>query len=363
MARRTRPPEAEPVPTPTPAVLHHFRWDLDKTYLQTDFDTTRDLVRTWFQSAEQKRGIPGAATLLRELLLPADDGIARRVTFVSGSPRQMRTVLTRKLHLDGIRPDQFILKPNLSNLLLFRFKAMRSQVGYKVDALLRSRLRGDAVEETLFGDDAEQDALVYCLYADLISGAVGPAQLSDILRAADTDPREAARIEALVGQLEPAPTTRVRRIFINLERRSPVSRFDAFGDRVSPIYNYFQAAVLLHQDGSLSDAALVRMTVAMQSEGYTPTRLTNSSRDLIQRGLLQPSHAAVLSRLLQERAGEAGAEGWSFAHATGQGLETLWTAQNLAGERSSTVEYLRACAELRKYRREKLAFPVLRLLE
>ena len=43
------------------------RWDLDKTYLRTDFDTLRDLVRTAIERPDQKRTVPGAASLLREL--------------------------------------------------------------------------------------------------------------------------------------------------------------------------------------------------------------------------------------------------------------------------------------------------------
>ena len=41
------------------------RWDLDKTYLRTDFDTVRDLVRTAIERPDQKRTVPGAATLMR----------------------------------------------------------------------------------------------------------------------------------------------------------------------------------------------------------------------------------------------------------------------------------------------------------
>ena len=37
-----------------------YRWDLDKTYLATEFDTFRQLVRTAFQKAHEKKAIPGA---------------------------------------------------------------------------------------------------------------------------------------------------------------------------------------------------------------------------------------------------------------------------------------------------------------
>src|SRR4029077_3442334 len=96
-----------------------------------------------------------------------------RICFISGSPRQMRKVLEQKLELDGVQFDEFILKPNMSNLFRGRFRAIREQVGYKLPALLAGRLGVEgAVPETLFGDDAEGDAFIYSLYADIVSGKV-----------------------------------------------------------------------------------------------------------------------------------------------------------------------------------------------
>lgn len=363
-SRRKRAITAPETEVPLPSRLHHFRWDLDKTYIRTDFDTTRELVRTWLQPAEEKRGIPGARALLKELLRQdADQADVRKVTFISGSPRQMRKVLTRKLDLDGIRPDQFILKPNLSNLLLFRFKAIRSQIGYKVEALLQSRLFGEQVDETLFGDDAEQDALVYCLYGDLIAGRVPPSQLEYILFATDVDPREAERILQLASHLDPAQSSRVHRIFIHMERRSPISRFDAFGTRVSPVYNWFQAAVLLHADGLLNDEALARVVSDMQEESYTASRLTNSARDLIHRALLTHPQADAAATAIMTASAQIDDLDGAFGELVSVGLQTLQSADVLAPVGPQAIDYVRACRELRKYRREKLAFPRLQLLE
>src|SRR5688500_8489017 len=107
-----------------------FRWDLDKTYLRTEFDTVRDLVRTAFERATMKRTVPGAAALLREIR--AVDPAA--IFILSGSPEQMRRVLEEKLRLDGIRWDTFVLKPSLSQLLRGRFRFVKDQVGYKLSS-------------------------------------------------------------------------------------------------------------------------------------------------------------------------------------------------------------------------------------
>src|SRR3954470_16416382 len=143
---------------------HISRWDLDKTYLRTEFDTVRDLVRTAFERADEKRTNPGAATLLREM---ARAGVS--IHILSGSPEQMRRRLEDKLRLDGIVWDSFILQPNLQNVARLRFRAVKDQLGYTLAALLRARTAAGETSscETLFGDDAEADAFVYSLYADI----------------------------------------------------------------------------------------------------------------------------------------------------------------------------------------------------
>ena len=74
-----------------------FRWDLDKTYLKTDFDKVSSLLKTFFQAPEKKETFAGARALLLALMSVHES----KVTFVSGSPRQTPTV--GKLSLDGIQ--------------------------------------------------------------------------------------------------------------------------------------------------------------------------------------------------------------------------------------------------------------------
>ena len=62
--------------------MHVYRWDLDKTYLDTDFQSFRGLVRTATEPAHKKRALPGAAVLMRALGRRAGN----RITVVSGSP-------------------------------------------------------------------------------------------------------------------------------------------------------------------------------------------------------------------------------------------------------------------------------------
>lgn len=270
-----------------------FRWDLDKTYLATEFASTLDLLRTFAQTAHEKTNIPGADVLLRELLQP-DHKRRRALTFVSGSPEQMRSVLEEKLRLDGITPDHFVLKPNLQNLLRGRFRALRGQIGYKLKTLLEIRLRSTTSTEVLFGDDAEQDALIYSLYADIVSGRVGRALVKDLLKAARVYPDTASEILELIRQ-NPLEDS-VGRIFINLESHSPTARFLPFGGRLVPIHNYFQAALILFEDGALGASSTVRVaTSMMQEHQYSPAMLANSFQDLVRRRRLTRATALKLA--------------------------------------------------------------------
>jgi hypothetical protein len=283
------------------APRHVFRWDLDKTYLRTEFDSFGDLVKSAFETAADKKAYPGATALLRALR--AGDG--HRVCIISGSPTQMRTVLAAKLALDGVEYDEFVLKNNLKNILRGRFRSMRAQIPYKLPALLESRAGTlPAPAETLFGDDAEADAIIYCLYADLIAGRVPMADLERILLAARAYPDETARTLAAA---ERAPKGEVvQRVIIHLDRKSPTMGFRRFGPRLVPVYNYFQAALVLYADGVLDARQVVFVAFEMlDSKQFPLPILANSLQDLMRRNRLARETALALADGLRELAKSA----------------------------------------------------------
>ena len=265
-----------------PAARHTFRWDLDKTYLRTEFDSFGDLVKSAIETAADKKTYPGATALLRTL--STSDGY--RVCIISGSPTQMRTVLAAKLALDGVAYDEFVLKNNLKNILRGRFRSLRAQVPYKLPALLASRANcSPAPAETLFGDDAEADAIIYCLYADILAGRVPTAVLVRFLESGRAYPDE---IDDTIALAKRAPGGDVvRRIIIHLDRRSPTRGFRRFGPRLEPVYNYFQAALMLYTDGVLDARQVMFIAFEMLESGQYPlATLANSLQDLMRRNRL-----------------------------------------------------------------------------
>jgi hypothetical protein len=257
-----------------------YRWDLDKTYLLTDFDSFAGLVRSATEPASAKQAVPGAPTLLRALSVAPKS----RIFFVSGSPTQMREVLQEKLQIDGIQYERLTLKDNLSNLRRGRVRAIRGQFGYKLPQLLRDRVgETPGSRETLFGDDAEVDAFVYCAYADAVSGRISPVELARVMRTAGAYPDDVNHALEALGQIPTASLD--ERVFIRLERRRPVQQFESLGSRVFPVHSWWQAAVVLVHDGDLAPDDAV--AVAHEVFGATDDahwRVAAQTQDVVRRG-------------------------------------------------------------------------------
>jgi hypothetical protein len=278
------------------------RWDLDKTYLRTEFDTFSDLIRTALERPDQKRAVPGASALLREL---GETGA--RIHILSGSPEQMRAALEEKLRIDRVRWDELTLKPNLQNLLRLRFRALRDQLGYKLPILLAARVRdqvigegGERPREVLVGDDAEADAFVYSLYSDICEGLVDPRELRRVLRAGKVYADQRATCLELAARIRQGPV--VERILIHLDRQSPPSHFDGHGRRLVPFYNYLQAAFVLCEDGRLAPESVLRVASAfVLRHRFEAESLARSYLDLQRRGHVDGSSIAVLERAAEEQ--------------------------------------------------------------
>ena len=178
------------------------RWDLDKTYLRTDFDSLRQLLRTAFERAEDKVTVPGVAELIKVLKDAGErQGRTVQVFFVSASPPQIGKAIRDKLALDGVPYDGIVFKNQLRHLRPGKLHNLREHVGFKLAELLRGRLAAPLdSRELLFGDDWESDSLIYSLYADTLAGRLGRADLEPVLRRIRVDPAVIRDILALAAR-------------------------------------------------------------------------------------------------------------------------------------------------------------------
>jgi len=279
-----------------------FRWDLDKTYLKTEFDTLRELVRIPFEKPQDKVAVPGVVPLIRSLRdVAALAGREVRIYFMSASPPQIAKAIKDKLALDGIEYDGIVFKNQLQHLVRGKFRNLREHVGFKLTELLKSRStmpRGS--REVLFGDDWESDPIIYSLYADIVGGHISPDDLGDILGRIGVDPRLISEAQALTAGV--APDDVVLKIYINVERRTPPTSFRSFGPRLVPTFNYFQTAACVFEDGHLNLAAVAQVADSLiNGSGYTSSRLANSLDDIVRRGHLQAPSAVAVREYLRAR--------------------------------------------------------------
>jgi hypothetical protein len=294
--RRSKPHAIEPAP---PVI---FRWDLDKTYLKSDFESLRELVRIPFEKPEDKVAVPGVVPLIRNLReVAVQRGRDVRIYFMSASPPQIAKAIKEKLALDGIEYDGIVFKNQLQHLVRGKFRNLREQVGYKLTELLKSRPRMPLESrEVLFGDDWESDPIIYSLYADVLAGRIAGNDLDEILDTIGVDPQLIVAAKTLAAEVR--RENAVTRIYINLERRTPPTNFRAFGARLVPAFNYFQTAACLFEDGHLTLPAVTQVAEHLiNGSGYTPDRLANSLADITRRGHLQQTSAIAVREYLHAR--------------------------------------------------------------
>ncbi len=197
---------------------------------------------------------------------------------------------------------------SLENILRLRFRALRGQLGYKLPSLLRRRCEledqrsssGALLREVLLGDDAEADAFVYSLYADVCAGVVSPGTLAEVMRKGGAYADTIADALRFASYVTKGPV--VARILIHLDRQSSPTDFRVFGPRVVPFYNYLQAAFVLYEDGCIPAKSVLRVAQDLAyTHNFDSGSLARSYLDLSRRGHvtgagideLEAAHAAL----------------------------------------------------------------------
>ena len=266
---------------------HAFVWDIDKTYLSTGFSTFRGLSRIPLEFAVDKLAIPGMPEILRGLRRGPGPGFAcAPIYFVSGSPPQLRRVIEHKMLLDGVEYDGITCKDWVAALRQRRPGRLREQVGFKVCALLEGRQRRPHAEEYLFGDDAEQDAVAFHLYAQLINADLSPGEALARMVTEGVARDDRRCVFDLLARL-PGKRGRVKRIFIHLEKKTPPEHFEPVGDLVVPVHGSCQLGLALFELG-LIDRRAVREACGTLASGSAPAEASLETRvaDALARGLV-----------------------------------------------------------------------------
>jgi len=276
-----------------------FVCDIDRTYLATRFSSLRGLASIPFEFAIDKQDIAGMVVLLKEVRRgPGQESRSSPLYFISASPAQLRHVIQRKMLLDGLEFDGITFKDWVGVLSELRLKRLREQLGFKLTALLAGRRElPPGAEEILIGDDLENDALAFTLYADLLAGRIPERKLEAILTGHGVGYEDAVAIREAAVALGPG-TGRVKRAFIRMERHGrPEAFLDAFPGLVG-CHGAFQMAIALWQLGSISKSGVLRVARDLYDRRWTVETLGDRLRDCCRRGLLDREHAEGLRQAL-----------------------------------------------------------------
>lgn len=257
-----------------------FRWDIDKTYLETDFQSISGLWRAATESAHEKISVSGVIPLVQALNAVEDS----KLIFLSGSPRQMKRVLMKKFRLDGIQVDKIILKDSLGAISKGRFSEVTGQFGHKLSSLLHHRIQiqndSSAQVEYLFGDDVEQDALIYATYSLLLHQELTWPSLKHIAHKANAYSDVIERLGKQFSQIAPG---RVGRAFIRLTKHQIPLWMQGLAPLIVPVHCWSQAVMVLVLEGVLSWS---QAQLVFHEEGMNAFDQSNLVQDLQRRQVI-----------------------------------------------------------------------------
>ncbi len=266
-----------------------YVWDLDKTYLDSSWASIKEIIKLALERAFQKKNIPGTSSLIQALRTSWVEKYGSShfpVYFITASPPQMELRIKEKLELDTINPFGIFFKDNLKNIHPKRLLQLTNQVGYKIQALLQLRRRfDDNVRQVLWGDDSESDAIIYNLYSDICARRLNEKELRYILRSFHVSNQQLSTILKL--QHEISDKDPVEKIYINLATDTDPEYYIKFGRRTVPIYDSFQMALDLLQDGRLSENQVMRVAQDLvMNYGFTHEELSVSFDQMIRRQII-----------------------------------------------------------------------------
>jgi hypothetical protein len=208
-----------------------YIWDIDKTWLDTRFSQLKGMLKIPFEFAVDKHAVPGATALLHALRQGPSEREHRPLFFITASPPFIRKAIERKMLIDGIEFDGITYKDQVEVFRRREFGSLKEHTAFKLGALLLlAKAFPLGTQVYMFGDDAERDALLYCMFADISAGRLRGDRLVRTQMQMGALQRYAQDVADLAEQV-PAREL-VAGIHIHLVREPDGSLIREFGPRV-----------------------------------------------------------------------------------------------------------------------------------
>jgi len=250
----------------------HIICDIDKTYLETEFESILDIAKVAIEDAGDKITVSGATPVL----LAARWGTAEAnvvgansiedawrlaepnyLHFVSSSPPQLRKVLEEKLAADGLDWTTDSFKNQAYNIRRGRMDLLKHHVGYKSGAIVDlARKCGAGSVFFLIGDNAESDTYIYLGFKLLVEGRLTADGYRRYLKIAGVDDAVAADLMVRAAQVQ---KSRVGGILIRNLKGYAAVNVPPLTDTVTRFDTFLEAGAFFTLAGVCRPEALARM--------------------------------------------------------------------------------------------------------
>jgi hypothetical protein len=180
--------------------------DIDKTYIETRFESAVGMIKIAFEDSDAKIAVNGAPLALMAARWGAafegEDVLGPRpLHFLSASPPQLRRVIRDKLAKDGLDWTSDTFKNQAYNLKMGRLKLLKQHVAYKTATILNHMAKAPPKSKfILIGDNAELDAFIYCGVQMLLTGELTPASYREYLSLGKVEHEVLNTLEPLIAR-------------------------------------------------------------------------------------------------------------------------------------------------------------------
>ena len=292
-----------------------YIWDIDGTYLNTDISSKLSLAKILFKKASERTNIPASDLLLRHLRIGSNTTKSKLnpIYFITASPPQLEKQITQKMAIDKVQYDGIIYKDLLGVISNFELDELATQLTYKLAALLTNRAYLPVnSKEILFGDNLEQDSLIYSLYDKLLDRDSDAKLLKDmLLKHGVKDGYINGIMEKSAKLIERSSINPIDIIYIHQTEREKTnneSKEKLFSDKIIPVINFFQASAHLYERGHISlngvaevfkDSLIYRHNRTDGSKNFTKEKLLKSLQHMrIENYLKKETEEEILNQLL-----------------------------------------------------------------
>lgn len=270
-------------------------WDLDKTYLDTRFESFRSLLRIPFEGAEKKHSYRSAASFLQAFTHGLKSHAEVNLTFITASPPLLRKNIWKKFALDGLDVDALILKNASRNIWRRQFVLLRNHFVYKLGHLLYLADLNPDWRFFCFGDDWEMDLLIYVAFRDLLAGELSIEDLGSLARQTRLEDDTLAFLLRVAERV--AGSGQEVMVFLHRVRYRPLRFFQVAGRGILAFDSYLQLAARCVQEEWLSQQDFVDIWQP-QRRLWRPAEVWFELASGVRHGLIDPVRIAPLAEVL-----------------------------------------------------------------